>query len=598
MMDKRSRYLMSIFSILQSLLAFVDLLGVAIIGAVGSLSIRLLRNEPPGERVQQVSAILNLDTFSTKVQIAYFAGMAISIFVAKSIFMFWFSRLSFKFLSLEGAKLSDRYLQKALTQNLDELEGRSIQANVHASTYGIQNIMTGVLGPYYMLAPDVILLFILYFGLFALTSSTAFISLILFASSLFLLNTFYKNRNLTLGNKVGELVIRNSELVADIFHSFREIYTRGTSELYLRKVSKIRKEIAILQARLKTIPYVTRLMMENVLFIGVGITAFLEIGRTSIIQASANLTLFLATSSRIMPAFLRINQNISLIRSNVGSSRMTYEILDQIDKKPRKLSVKNELSPKSQIERFNSGIEFNKVNYGFTTTKDLLFSKFDLVIPPREYLAIVGPSGGGKTTLVDLMLGLRVPQAGSVTISNTSPQNVIKKWPGKVAYVPQQVFISNSTLLDNLLLGLSDKIIDNDLLHQIFLECGLDELEKDFHKCLTLKIGEKGIRLSGGQRQRVGIARALITNPEILILDEATSSLDPLSESKIKSLLEERVQITRIVVAHRLTSIQTANRILYLEKGGVTGEGTFQELFQLHKEFRNQVNSLQFEERQ
>ena len=208
-------------------------------------------------------------------------------------------------------------------------------------------------------------------------------------------------------------------------------------------------------------------------------------------------------------------------------------------------------------------------------------------------MAIVGPSGAGKSTLIDVMLGLYSPNSGSIRISGHEPQVAIKKWPGSIAYVPQDVFLTNATIRENIAIGYSHGEIDNDRILKALSIAQLDEYVFDLADGVDTLIGEHGIRMSGGQTQRIGIARALYTDPKVLVMDEATSSLDGKNELDLSNaLLSLKGKITVVLIAHRLSTVRAADKVVYLDQGKILSSGTFDEVKAEIPEFAHQAKLL------
>jgi ABC-type multidrug transport system fused ATPase/permease subunit len=243
---------------------------------------------------------------------------------------------------------------------------------------------------------------------------------------------------------------------------------------------------------------------------------------------------------------------------------------------------------------FVGEVELSHVSYSFQDSDVDLISDLSLLIEPGEFVAITGESGSGKTTLIDILLGLRKPSSGKVEISNLEPTAAISQWPGAIAYVPQEVFVSGKSLKENIGLGLPPHEISDDLVWETLKQVQLDSWARGLPQGLGSPLGDFGSKISGGQRQRIGIARALYSRPHLLVLDEATSSLDSNTEAKISELLRNLgKEVTVLVIAHRLSSIQSADRVVFLKKGQITGVGTFNELRSMNNDFDSLCKSLE-----
>ena len=216
-----------------------------------------------------------------------------------------------------------------------------------------------------------------------------------------------------------------------------------------------------------------------------------------------------------------------------------------------------------------------------------------LTVPVGHSLALVGPSGAGKSTVADLILGVLHPQDGDISIGGGVPSEAATTWPGAIAYVPQDIIVIEGTIRDNVALGLPKAIVDDELVWEALERAHLTQVVRGELGGLDLIAGENGIRLSGGQRQRLGLARALYTRPKLIVLDEATSALDSETEAVIsQALVELGRDVTLIIIAHRLATIRHCTSVVYLERGCIRAQGTFEEVRAVHPNFDRQASLL------
>lgn len=228
-------------------------------------------------------------------------------------------------------------------------------------------------------------------------------------------------------------------------------------------------------------------------------------------------------------------------------------------------------------------IKLEKVSFTYPRSTTKTLSEIDLTIEIGKKIAIVGPSGAGKTTLVDLILGIIPVDSGNISISGFEPLQSIEEWPGAIAYVPQDVMIFDASILENIALGFPIEPITESLAEDALKEAQLIDFVKNLPEGIHTRVGNRGMKLSGGQRQRLGIARALFTRPKLIILDEATSALDGQTESNMTaSILGLDQTVTVLMIAHRLSTVRDADLVVYIESGEIKASGSFDEV-------RNQV---------
>jgi len=230
-------------------------------------------------------------------------------------------------------------------------------------------------------------------------------------------------------------------------------------------------------------------------------------------------------------------------------------------------------------QEFVPRIEMRDANFTYPGAQIPTIPGINLVIEPGQSVALVGRSGAGKSTLADVILGVLQPDTGSVTVGGIPSVDAIRRWPGAIGYVPQDVMLVNDSIRANVGLGLPREAIDDGLVWDALRRAHLADYLRGEKAGLDTQIGERGLRISGGQRQRLGIARALFTRPRLLVLDEATSALDAEAEHAITTMVEEfEGDVTTLIVAHRLSTIRNVDLVLYLEQGQVMARGSFDEV--------------------
>jgi ATP-binding cassette subfamily C protein len=302
-------------------------------------------------------------------------------------------------------------------------------------------------------------------------------------------------------------------------------------------------------------------------------------------RALTSFGIVFAALTRIVPSVLRLSSNLLAIKQAEGSSYFTIKTIEEIRKS--RMSFPKKVEPTTS--EFSPRLDLKNVSFSYSNEDAFQIKNFSISIQEGEFIALVGKSGSGKSTLVDLMLGFLEPNSGEILISGVDARSSWSIWPGKISYVPQEIAIIDGTVEENIVLRRN--AFNKSRLDNVLSVAAIDKDVASFENGINTKVGENGIRLSGGQRQRIGIARALYTQPSILVLDEATSALDSETEHAISSaILADNSNLTRIVIAHRLSTIKKANRILYLENGIIRYSGTFEELRARVPEFERQIH--------
>jgi ABC-type multidrug transport system fused ATPase/permease subunit len=369
--------------------------------------------------------------------------------------------------------------------------------------------------------------------------------------------------------------------------TYPESIVRNTRENYIEFITNLRSKVSESNAAQSILPNISKYTMELSLMIGGVLVSAVMFLMFDAIKALTGLVLFMAVGSRVSPAFLRIQQNFLSYRMNQSWASIAKKLLDTIEPT---VQVNNIGLLADKNSPFEGKVEVLNLNFKYDKSKDFGLKNINLKIPAGSFTAIVGNSGSGKTTLVDLILGFLTPDSGSIKVSGTSPLQVHRKWPGIMAYVPQDVIIVDDTFTKNISLGFTSESIDELNVNKCIALANLSNVVEALPNKMSEKLGEKGSKLSGGQRQRVGIARSLYTNPQILVLDEATSSLDGESEKEINEAIQNlKGKITVIAIAHRLSSVINADQVVYVENGTIAAIGTFEEVRKMSEAFNNQA---------
>ncbi|MBM3468419.1 MAG: ABC transporter ATP-binding protein [Alphaproteobacteria bacterium] len=370
-----------------------------------------------------------------------------------------------------------------------------------------------------------------------------------------LLPKFYR-----FGQRLQEAQLYSGQNLSQFFHAFKEIVLLGKRDAFVnayRYHSRKKSRIHALQTAINSLP---RMAIE-VIFVGLFVitVAILCLEHESPTQMMGILGGYLYVGFRLMPGLNRIINQLNVFKFVIPSIERVYDEYTTISSKENYIDVPG--------FNFKRSINLKKVCFHyFNVNKDAL-SQISLDIKKGEYIGIIGETGSGKSTLVDVILGLLKPQAGSIFIDNKYPVNSYQ-WHQRIGYVPQSVYLIDDSIEANIAFG--EKKIDEEKLTAAIDVAQLRKFINNLPQGAKTIVGERGIRLSGGERQRISIARALYRNPEILIFDEATSALDNETEERLMQTINNISQNrTVIMVAHRLTTLKNCDRIIVMENGSI-----------------------------
>jgi len=591
LLDKRDRRKLLLVTLVQILFGFLDLLGVAAIGIVTAIAFRGIKSQGPGDKVSSILTFLGLDDFSLRSQVVFLGIAAVMILSSKTVFSVIFLRRTLFYLSRKSASISSDLISKLLTQPLSFISLESQQQRLFSLTTGVSNLTVGVLSNIVLIVSDASLLIVLLLGLLMVDPIMCISTLVVFGSVGVILYFLLHTRAARFGLENAKVSIYSSQRIIEAFSSYRELSARGGREFYANQICLQRYQLAAFDAELKFLPNISKYVTELTVVIGItGIAAF-QFSRSDNNHAIAVLSVFIAASTRIAPAVMRLQQSAITVKSYLASSKPTLDLADDLIQ-ASKLSKKENLIS-TDHEGFTPQIEVKNLKFRYLSENNNVINNLNLSITPGSFTAFVGPSGGGKSTLIDLILGVCLPDQGIIQISQRSPKEALKTWPGAVGYVPQNVFVSNATIRENICLGFNSLEIDEELVWKALEQAELSEFVRELEGQLDFLVSDNGNNLSGGQRQRLGIARALVTKPKLLILDEATSALDADTEKRISdSISNLKGDTTIVVVAHRLSTVRFADHIYYIDQGVVRGQGTFDEVKEVNTDFKLQAEHM------
>lgn len=463
--------------------------------------------------------------------------------------------------------------------------------NVHSADLGktilaeVEQMMGQLLLPFLKLLTSAMMVCMVLALLLFVNPIVAVVAAVLFCSSYVLVFVFLRDRLRTKGESRIEENRGRFTAAGEALSGIKDIKILGRERYFLKRFSGYSARFSQLQSWVAVVAQFPRYLMETVTFGGVialilVLLALGQDGRNIIPMVS----FFVFAGYRLMPALQEIFYGASSIQFNRAivdriAKDMQGEVRDQgtwREELPTPLPLK---------ER----ILLEHISFSYPLSDRAILSHINLEIPKSSFVGLVGPTGGGKTTLGDILIGLLSPNEGRMTVDGIEiGEDNVRNWQRNIGYVPQQVFLVDDTIARNVVFGLPDDKIDQRRVQEVCKIANLhDFIEQELPQGYDTQIGERGIRLSGGQKQRIGIARALYHDPEVLVLDEATSSLDGITEKAVLQAIENIAKKkTVIAIAHRLTTVKNCQIIYLVDKGVIVARGTYEKLMEGDEQFR------------
>ena len=591
LLSRRDRKKIVAVAILQIFLSLLDLVAVALVGILAALAIRGVESGPPGNKVSYALRHLGLSHESFQTQVAILGIAAGVILVGRTLASVYLTKKTLFFLSSRGALLSGDLVSKLLNQSILEIQQRTNQMNTYIVTQGVEIIVLRILGALSTLTSDLALLVIMAVGLFVVDFTMAISAILVFGVIGFALYRLMHKRSQTLGGRNAILEVSSQEKLVEALNAFREISVANRRAFYANEFKSIRFELSEVAAETAFMPNISKYVLESTVVLGAIVISGLQFMLHDAVHAVATLSVFLAAGTRIAPAALRIQQGAIQIKSGLGSAQPTLDLISELSNTMPLTEVNNILD--LEHKDFIGSIKLSKVSKTYEGKSTPAVSDVSIEIKQGETVAVVGPSGAGKTSLIDLILGVLAPDKGEVLVAGLSPEGAIQKWPGAIAYVPQDVGLSSGTIRENVALGYPKETATDKLVLEALTTAGISNLISELPNGLDTKIGERGARISGGQRQRLGIARALFSKPLLLVMDEATSALDGESELRVSEAIQKlKGSTTVILIAHRLSTVRGADQVIYMDQGKIISIGNFEEIRSRVPDFDRQATLM------
>ncbi len=576
----------------QMATSVLDLIGVLLLGIVGLLGASAIQGTEVPVVLDPLLERLGLADVSAVALAGICCAVAAGFLLAKSVVSAVLMRKVFRFLGARQGDISSRLAERLMSQPLLAIEQRSSQETVYALSTGVYILVTSMLGSVALLLSEITLLLILFVTLAFIDPLVTLAAGLYFAAVAFGIHRGLSAWASHVGSTIATSSVQGTQRLQEAMVAYREITVLGRRAEYSASISRLWRMSGKASGESLFLMQLPKIAYETALVIGgVGLVAW-QFAVSGPAQAVATVVLFLAAGSRVLPSLLRINTLNLTIRGGIGSASLLYPIIAELEQLPDPpLAKLPDYAPvMSGYPGFTPDIELREVTVQYPGASAPALNCVSVRVKAGQRIAVVGSTGAGKSTLADVLLGVIQPKTGEILISGLSPEEVIERWPGAIAYVPQHVAMINGTVRENVALGVNPESCDDAQVWRSLNQARLATFLSDQRDGIDTVTGERGVRLSGGQRQRLGLARALYSAPQLLVLDEATSALDAETESQIADALNDLSRdVTTITIAHRLATIRDADQVVFLEEGTIRDIGTFDELRRRNPQFERQA---------
>ena len=495
-------------------------------------------------------------------------GSLLLVYLLKSAYLIFLSFYQNKFTSVLSSNLSNKlfknYLYKDYAFHIKRNSSELIK-NLQVEISNFSNFLISIIS----LITESTLAFSVIITLFFIEPLATLIVLLLFGLSSFMFYQFTKNITTEWGKVREQIDSKSSKIVIEGLSGIKEVILLGKQSFFENQLENMNSSKASMNSKALTLRQIPRYFLELLSVFSLIIFVFiLLIQSKNVDNVIVTLGIFVAATFRILPSINRILSSLQNIKYYQSSIDVLYKEFEFINKKKDFF--------KRDIIRLapNKSIDINQLCFIYPQTKKIILDNVTLKLQTGTTTGIIGVSGSGKSTLINIIVGLLKPSSGEILIDdNSNIENNLDLWQNAIGYVSQDVFLSDQSILMNIAFGIKQESIDYKLIDKVLEQAKLSELILTLPEGYHTKVGERGVQLSGGQRQRIGIARALYRRPSILVLDEATSSLDVKTEEEIMMSVDNlKGQMTIIIVTHRLITLKNCDEIFSIKEGKLNKE--------------------------
>lgn len=576
LLSRRHKVIFFALLITRVAVNFLDVLGLMAIGLLGSMLASGLNERP--------NATFIGITIEIESSQAYFWLVVViaAFFISKSLIAMFLLRMSALYLARVESMVAAEIATFLYSGSLSRLRSFSRGDITFAVTKSPNVAMSGLLMSGSSIVTEGALFLSVFVVFVFVDTSTAFVISAYFLLLVLIFQLAINSRLRRIGERLSESSIALGDSIQDMTVTFREISVFSKNRFFLEHFTRHRSRNSLDQALLTFFMGLPRFFVESALMVGVLALIGFQFLRGNLSDGLVTTAVFLAGGFRMMTSLLPIQSAVANIKAFGPQAALAQSLLAEARRWGAEMQQEGALRKPLEIHvHGNMGfpVTVSDVTFTHADADEAAIRNVSLAIPEGAFVAFVGPSGAGKTTLADLILGVNSPDTGLIKVAGQDPTRLREAHPGEITYVPQNPGLVTGSIASNVALGIALEDIDEDRVWIALEKAQLAELVRKLPDGIHSDLGKQADALSGGQKQRLGLARALYPEPHLLVLDEATSALDATTEANISETIRQLGGSTTVVViAHRLSTIQHADFVYVIEDGRVSAKGTFNEV--------------------
>lgn len=563
-LDRKQKIKLAILLVIILIGAFVELLGVS---AVMPLIDVAMEPDQIGGKWYFVFISQYTGITDANQMIVFLAAVLIVVYILKNIYVTIMYSLQYRFVFNNQQRLSVRMMKSYMQQDYLFHVSKNVaefQRNITSDVNGFFTIVLNALQFFAEFSVSIVLIIFLLVQDWVSTLAVA--SLLLLFMGFFTI--FFRKVLVKIGEESRQANVLVTKWLFQAFSGIKEIKVANKENFFISNYDRNYKNCARIQRQQSILTYLPKPVMETVCICSLMIAMIIKIVvvKSDITSFVTTLSVFAVAAFRMLPSFNKITGYISGMMFNKPAIDAVYRDLKEIE---QLVAGRADAYGSPLKADFNDAIDLNGVSFRYPESDKWILKSASVQIRKDTSVALIGPSGAGKTTAADLILGILEPQEGAITIDGIDIKRCMASWHENVGYIPQVIYLMDDTIRANIAFGIPGPEINAAAIEKSLREAQLETFVHSLPDGLDTMIGDRGVKLSGGQRQRIGIARALYRNPSVLILDEATSALDNETEKEVMEAIDGLHGMrTLIVIAHRLSTIRGCDKIYEVGNGG------------------------------